>query len=58
MKRFWYTARVKNSSGVHGVFYATTRPKIGSECQGIAKPNKVIGFKREPVPYLQCGQRT
>jgi hypothetical protein len=45
--QFWYTARVKNVAGIHFVFYATTRPRIGSACAGIAKPNKIIGFKRE-----------
>lgn len=58
MKRFWYTAKVKNSSGTHAVFYASTRPRIGSECEGVAKPNKVVGYRRELAPYLVCGQRT
>lgn len=50
MRKFWYTAKVKNSSGIHSVFYASTRPVIGSECDGVAKPNKVVGYKREPRP--------
>jgi hypothetical protein len=58
MRRFWYTARVKNSSGVHAVFYSTTRPRIGAACPGVAKPNKIVGYKRALAPYLECGQRT
>lgn len=58
MKKFWYTARVKNSSGIHAVFYACTRPRIGSTCEGVAKPNRVVGFQRKLVPYLERGQRT
>lgn len=50
MGRFWYYARVKNSAGVHEVFYARSRPRIGSECPGIAAPNKVIGYRREKAP--------
>lgn len=49
-KRWWYTAEVRNSSGVHRVFYSTTKPVIGSTCPGVAEPNKIIGFKREPCP--------
>jgi len=52
MRKFSYIARVKNSSGIHGVFYGGTRPKKGSECPGIAKPNKVIGYRLEPIPGL------
>jgi hypothetical protein len=53
MTRFWYYARVKNARGVHEVFYATTRPRIGSECPGIAKPNSVIGYRREKAPQAK-----
>ena len=50
MKKFWYTAKVENSSGVHHVFYASTRPRIGAECDGVAKPNKIVGYKRKLRP--------
>jgi hypothetical protein len=55
MERFWYTAKVQdviNPKQIHYVFYGKTRPKIGSQCAGIATSNKVIGYKREKVPPL------
>jgi len=49
--QWWhYTARVENKSGVHDVFYSTTRPRIGASCPGIAGPNKILGYSRERVP--------
>jgi hypothetical protein len=49
-RRWWYTARVENRTGIHGVFYSTTRPVIGATCAGIAAPNKIIGYRRELAP--------
>jgi hypothetical protein len=51
--RIWYYALVENSKGIHLVFYATSRPRIGSECPGIAAPNRVIGYRREHAPSLR-----
>lgn len=51
MKRFWYTAIVKNSTGIHAVFYGLSRPEIGKLCPGIATPNKILAYKREKVSY-------
>lgn len=48
---WWYTARIENYQGIHGVFYSTTRPKIGDSCDGIAKPNRIVGYRRELAPY-------
>jgi hypothetical protein len=48
--RWWYTARVRNSAGMHSVFYGSTRPQVGKSCPGIAPPNKITGFWRESVP--------
>lgn len=48
---WWYYAKVRNSSGLHTVFYSTTKPVIGSECMGIASPNKVEGYTMEKAPY-------
>jgi len=50
MERFWYYALVKNCRGIHLVFYASSRPVIGSECPGIAAPNRVVGYRREKAP--------
>jgi len=52
-QRYWYYAKVKNRDGLHLVFYACSRPKIGSSCQGVAGPNKVIGYKREKVEHFR-----
>jgi hypothetical protein len=48
--RLWYYARVKNSAGMHTVFYGKTRPKVGSTCEGIASPNRITGWWRRPAP--------
>jgi hypothetical protein len=48
---WWYYAKVENATGIHTVFYANTRPKIGDSCLGIAEPNKVIGFERKREYY-------
>ena len=50
VRRWWYTARVTNSAGMHSVFYSTTRPVVGAECPGIAAPNRITGYWREPAP--------
>ncbi len=47
MKVIWFTAKVRNSNGVHSVFYASTKPQIGKSCPGVAGPNKIISFTRE-----------
>jgi len=52
---WWYTARVKNSAGVHGVFYSTTRPTIGATCPGVAGPNCIVGYRREVAPTAPDG---
>jgi hypothetical protein len=50
VRRWWYTAKVENHAGVHGVFYSTTRPTIGAACPGIAGPNRIVGYRREFAP--------
>jgi hypothetical protein len=50
VRRWWYTAKVENHAGVHGVFYSTTRPTIGAACPGIAGPNRIVGYRRELAP--------
>ena len=52
---WWYTARVENRTGIHGVFYGTVRPITGGTCDGVAAPNKVIGYRREPATYTAKG---
>jgi len=46
--RMWYYARVKNSSGMHTVFYGKIRPKVGATCGGVAAPNRITGYWRRP----------
>ena len=46
--RMWYYARVKNSTGMHTVFYGKTRPRVGATCGGIASPNRITGYWRRP----------
>jgi hypothetical protein len=45
--RWRHTARVKNNTGIHSVFYGETIPPIGATCPGIAPPNKIVGYWRE-----------
>ncbi len=49
--RWWYYARVKNSSGMHTVFYTTTMPIVGATCAGIATPNRITGYWRRPAQH-------
>jgi hypothetical protein len=48
-EQWWYYARVKNSAGMHTVFYATKMPVVGEPCNGIAAPNRITGFWRRPI---------
>jgi len=54
VRRWWYTARVKNSAGMHSVFYSTTRPVVGATCPGIAAPNRITGYWRDLAPNDQA----
>lgn len=50
VRRWWYTAIVQNNAGAHSVFYSTRRPIVGATCPGIAAPNRIITYRRDPAP--------
>ncbi len=57
VRRWWYTAIVENKAGTHSVFYSTLRPTIGATCPGIAAPNRVITYRRDPAPTTKLSFR-
>jgi len=50
VRRWWYTAIVQDNAGTHSVFYSTRRPIVGATCPGIAAPNRIITYRRDPAP--------
>ena len=50
VRRWWYTAIVQNNAGTHSVFYSTRRPIVGATCPGIAAPNRIVTYRRDPAP--------
>lgn len=50
--RRWYDALVLSTNGIHRVFYGSSQPVIGDECDGVAAPNRVIGYTINPLGTL------